>query len=75
MSSEENAETSTKSCSRGKTAGSSDEKAPDSSENTTPLTKAKSVPWNKGKKRKKLAKDSTAPKQPLTGTMSFKIFI
>lgn len=46
-----------------KTMLSSDEKAPDSSDNSTAKSRAG---FSKGKKRKK-PKDSTAPRQPLTG--------
>lgn len=47
-----------------KTSGSSDEKAPDSSD----IVVAKTKVLAKGKKRKK-PKDSTAPRHPLTGTL------
>lgn len=46
-----------------KSGSSNDEKAPDSSDNGPQKTRS-----NKGKKRKK-PKDSTAPRQPLTGTL------
>ncbi|KDR10436.1 high mobility group protein 20A-like [Zootermopsis nevadensis] len=52
---------------RPKTAGSSDEKAPDSSDNGN-KTRG-SLP--KGKKRKKAQRDHTAPRQPLTGYVRF----
>lgn len=52
---------------RPKTAGSSDEKAPDSSDNGN-KTRG-SLP--KGKKRKKAQRDHTAPRQPLTGMYFF----
>lgn len=46
-----------------KTASSNDEKAPDSSDNSGQKSRN-----NKGKKRKR-PKDSTAPRQPLTGNV------
>jgi len=46
-----------------KTTGSSDEKAPDSSDNGNKIRGT--LP--KGKKRKKAQRDHTAPRQPLTG--------
>lgn len=48
---------------RPKTTGSSDEKAPDSSDNGNKTRGG----WPKGKKRKKAQRDQTAPRQPLTG--------
>lgn len=48
---------------------SGDEKAPDSSDNSTSKNRAG---FSKGKKRKK-PKDSTAPRQPLTGTFLMNI--
>lgn len=53
---------------RPKTAGSSDEKAPDSSDNGN---KTRGGGWPKGKKRKKAQRDHTAPRQPLTGYVRF----
>lgn len=48
-----------------KTIASGDEKAPDSSDNSTAKNRTGVA---KGKKRKK-PKDSTAPRQPLTGNL------
>lgn len=48
---------------RPKATGSSDEKAPDSSDNGNKTRSG----WPKGKKRKKAQRDQTAPRQPLTG--------
>ncbi|XP_049765615.1 high mobility group protein 20A [Schistocerca cancellata] len=50
-----------------KGTGSSDEKAPDSSDNGNKPRAG----WPKGKKRKKSQRDQTAPRQPLTGYVRF----
>ncbi|PSN52387.1 High mobility group protein 20A [Blattella germanica] len=49
--------------------GSSDEKAPDSSDNGNKARAGGG--WPKGKKRKKAQRDQTAPRQPLTGYVRF----
>lgn len=51
---------------KAKTMLSGDEKAPDSSDNSPAKNRAG---FSKGKKRKK-PKDSTAPRQPLTGNVN-----
>lgn len=63
MESENDAQVGQNEQNKTKTSLSSDEKAPDSSDNGTVKNRAG---FSKGKKRKKL-KDSTAPRQPLTG--------